>query len=168
MGHDPHTTLTMPQVRRPDFTTPDGKLQSAPEFTAETGDGHASWLIYEQTRVAHGARTANQIIMAGAFNVNGTFTPNGYQHTLAKEMAALNAMLLNQQQKLAVGTVTSDKLESGLKILLQLRKDKMLECWILLSASDAGLRHDYPAYRATHRNQLIAYIDRYIIYPRPQ
>lgn len=163
-----HTRLAVPQVRRPDFTTPNGKLQIDPKLTTETGDGYASWIIYEQARVAHGARTADQIIMAGASNANGTFTPNGYQHTLAEEVEALNAMLLNLQQKVADGVVTLDKLEPNLKILRQLKKDNMLECWILLSASDAGLRHDYPAYRATHRHQLVAYIDRYIVNPQPQ
>ena len=39
----------------------------------------------------------------------------------------------------------------------------MLEPFILLSFNDAGLRHGYPEYRAAHRDQVAAYIDRYMI-----
>jgi hypothetical protein len=39
----------------------------------------------------------------------------------------------------------------------------MLEPFILLNFNDAGLRHGYPEYRAAHRDQVVAYIDRYLI-----
>ena len=42
------TPMRVPQITRPDFTTPDGKLKIDPALMVETGDGHASWLIYQK------------------------------------------------------------------------------------------------------------------------
>ena len=49
-------------------------------------------------------------------------------------------MLADVQKKLDAGTVTPEKLEPSLKNLITLEKDGMIDCWILLSASDAGIR----------------------------
>jgi len=75
----------------------------------------------------------------------------------------LTALLADVKAKLAAGTVTQEKLDPGLKLLLQLQKDNMLECMILLNAYDMGLRHDYPKYRAAHCDQLVAYVNRYLL-----
>ena len=162
-----HTSLVAPQVVRPEFTTPDGKLAVDPALTEEKGDGHASWLIYQQHRVAHGARTASQAIMAGSTPATAefSFAPSGYVHTLAEEMDAIEAMLLDVNAKLTAGTVTREKLEPNLKTLLQLQKDNMLEPFIFLNFNDAGIRHGYPEYRVAHRDQVAAYVDRYWIGP---
>jgi tetratricopeptide (TPR) repeat protein len=161
------TSLVDPQVHRPDFTAPDGKLAIDPSLTTESGDGHASWLIYEQHRVAHGARTASQTTMDGSTLATGDFkfTPTGYVHTLAEEVDAITAMLADVQQKLASGVVTQEKLEPGLKSLLAFQKNNMLEPFILLNFNDAGIRYGYPEYRAAHRDQLVIYVDRYMIGP---
>jgi tetratricopeptide (TPR) repeat protein len=157
------TPTTDLQITRPDFTTPDGKLQVDPALTSETGDGHASWLVYQNARVAHGARTLVQTVVPGASDAAGQILPNGYRHSLAEETECLTAMLADVQQKLKSGIVTQEKLEPSLKALLQLQNGGMLESWILLSAYDAGIRYDYPAYRKQHRDLLLAYIDRYIL-----
>jgi tetratricopeptide (TPR) repeat protein len=153
--------IVRPQITPPDFTTPGGKLQVDPSLTTETGDGRASWLVYQNARVAHGARTLTQLIVAGSTDRNGDIHPTGYRHTLAEEVECLSAMLADVQRKLDAGTVTREKLEPSLKNLLALQKDGMLECWILLDAADGGIRHDYPAYREQHRDLLTAYVDRY-------
>lgn len=93
------------------------------------------------------------------------FVPTGYVHTLAEEMDAITAMLGDVQKKLASGAVTQEKLEPGIKNLLALQKDNVLEPFILLSFNDAGIRHGYPEYRAAHRDQVVSYIDRYLIGP---
>jgi tetratricopeptide (TPR) repeat protein len=157
------TPVTKPEITRPDFTTPDGKLQVDPALNTETGDGHASWLVYQNARVAHGARTLTQPMVAGASDANGQLTPKGYRHSLAEEIECLTAMLASVQQKLKSGVVTPEKLEPSLRLLLQLQKDGMLECWILFGGSDGGIRYDYPAYRQQHRELLVAYVDRYIL-----
>jgi tetratricopeptide (TPR) repeat protein len=159
------TALVYPQVRRPDFAMTNGKITDA-SLTSETGDGHSSWLVYAQTRLAHDPHVIfNEWMMAGStpntpqFN----FVPTGYVHTLAEEVEAINAMLADVEKKLAAGSVTEEKLLPELKTMLQVQKDKMLEPFILLSFNDAGLRHGYPEYRAAHRDQVAAYIDRYLI-----
>jgi tetratricopeptide (TPR) repeat protein len=157
------TPTRTPQVTRPDFTTPDDKLKIDPALLVETGDGHTSWLIYQNARVAHGARVLVQWIVPGATDINGHITPSGYRHTLGEEAECINLMLADLQKKLDAGTVAPEKLEPSLKNLMALKKDGMIECWILLSASDAGIRYDYPDYRKQHRDLLAGYIDRYIL-----
>jgi hypothetical protein len=93
------------------------------------------------------------------------FVPSGYVHTLAEEVDAITAMLADVKKKLASGAVTQEKLEPGIKNLLVLEKDNMLEPFILLSFNDAGIRHGYPEYRAAHRDRVVQYIDRYMIGP---
>jgi tetratricopeptide (TPR) repeat protein len=153
--------IVRPLITIPEFTTLDGKLKVDPALTTETGDGHASWLVYQNTRVAHGAMTRTQFIVAGATDSNFILHPSGYYHSLAEEVESINAMLADLQKKLDAGTVTPDKLEPSLKNLLALQKSGMIECWILLNASDAGIRHDYPDYRKQHRDLLVKYIDCY-------
>jgi len=158
------TQLAVPRVLRPQFYTLDGKVDFDPKVMPETGDGHASWLVYQHVRVAHGAPTLVQnVAPAGGTMPNGDLKPSGYLHTVAEETEALNALLTDIDKKLADDTVAKEKLEPGIAILLQMRKDNMLECFILLNASDMGLRHDYAKYRAAHRDLLAAYVDRYIL-----
>ena len=157
------TSIVYPQVRRPDFSKP-----ADVSLTTETGDGHNSWLVYRQARLAHGPNVIiNEWVMAVSTPATPqfNFVPSGYVHTLAEEVDALNAMLADVKIKLASGAVTQEKLEPGLKNLLALQKDNMLEPFILLSFNDAGIRHGYPDYRAAHRDQVVTYIDRYLIGP---
>jgi len=154
-----HTPFIVVRVHRPEFTTPGGKLRVDTALEKETGDGHASWLVYEQTRAAHGATAAGQVEMTGSAGANGTFTPNGYVHTLDEEMAALNAMLDDVQKKVAAGTVTNAKMEPGIRAMLELRKNGFLEPFVMLNFHDAGLRHGYPAYRAAHRDVMVRYLN---------
>lgn len=157
------TSMRVPQITRPDFSTPNGKLEIDPALMVEAGDGHASWLIYQNARVAHGARVLGQWVVPGATDINGHITPSGYRHTLAEEAECINLMLADVQKKLDAGTVAPEKLESSLKNLMTLKKEGMIECWILLSASDAGIRYDYPDYRKQHRDLLAGYLDHYIL-----
>jgi tetratricopeptide (TPR) repeat protein len=157
------TPVGGPEITRPEFETPDGELKVDPALTTETGDGHASWLVYQNARVAHGARALKQPIGAGTYDTNGQLTPKGYRHSLAEETECLTAMLASVEEKLNIGVVTPEKLEPSIKMLLQLQKDGMLECWILFGGSDGGIRYDYPGYRQGHRELLVAYVDRYIL-----
>jgi len=156
------TPFIVVRVRRPEFTTPNGQLKVDATLEKETGDGHASWLVYERVRVQHGAATPGQLIMAGASTADGEFTPKGYVHTLDEEMAALNAMLDDVQKKVAAGTVTQAKMEPGIRAMLELRKNGLLEPFVMLNFHDAGLRHGYPAYRAAHRDVLVRYLNQVV------
>jgi len=157
-----HTPFIIVRVHRPEFTTANGQLKVDVSLEKETGDGHASWLVYEQVRVAHGAPTAGQPIMAGASMKDGEFRPSGYVHTLDEEMSALNAMLDDVQKKVAAGTVTDAKMEPGIRAMLELRKNGLLGPFVMLNFHDAGLRHGYPAYRAAHRDLLVRYLNQVV------
>jgi len=157
-------TLAAPQAHRPEFYMLNGKVDFDPHVLPETGDGHASWLIYQHVRVLRGATTLVQNVPpSGGTMANGDLNASGYIHTLAEEVDALTALLTDVKAKLAAGTVTQEKLDPGLKLLLRLQQDNMLECFVLLNAYDKGLLHDYPKFRATHRDQLIAYVNRYLL-----
>jgi tetratricopeptide (TPR) repeat protein len=157
-------TLAAPQARRPEFYMLDGKVDFDPRVLPDSGDGRASWLIYQQVRVSHGAPTLMQNVPPGGGTMaNGDLQASGYIHTLAEEMQALTAMLSDVKQKLAAGTVTQERLDPGIKLLLRLQRDDMLECFVLLNAYDKGLLHDYPKYRAAHRDRLIAYVNQYLL-----
>jgi tetratricopeptide (TPR) repeat protein len=162
------TQLHLPEVHRPEFYLLNGKTDIDPKLIPETGDGHTSWFVYQHVRVAHGAPSLVQNTPpAGGTMANGDLSASGYLHTLAEEMEALNAMLDDIDRKLSAGTVHAENLEPSIRVLMQIRKDKMLECFTLLNNSDLGLRHDYPKYRDAHRDLLLAYIDKYLLAAQP-
>jgi tetratricopeptide (TPR) repeat protein len=83
-----------------------------------------------------------------------------YRHSLAEAAESLRAVIaVVKEQK-----IPEDKLDTTLTSLLALDKDGMLECWIVLNGADQGIVQDYAAYRATHRELLRAYIDKYVIH----
>jgi tetratricopeptide (TPR) repeat protein len=155
--------LVKPAITRPEFITPDGVLKVDPELAASTQDGRSSWIVYQQYRVAHGARTLNQLILAGGSDANAVVTPNGYRHTIAEEHAALRAMLAEINAKLKSGELTEANLDVSLRNIRSLEKANVLGAWIAINAADAGIRSDYPAYRGNHREHLVDYINNFLI-----
>jgi tetratricopeptide (TPR) repeat protein len=155
--------LVKPAIARPEFTTPDGALRIDPELAASTQDGRSSWIVYQQFRVAHGARTLNQIIVAGGSDANAVVTPSGYRHTIAEEHAALRAMLADIDAKLASGALTEANLDPSIRNIRNPEKANVLGAWIAINAADAGIRSDYPDYRAHHRKHLIDYVNTYLV-----
>jgi len=155
--------LVKPAIVRPEFDTPDGALRIDPELAASTQDGRSSWIIYQQYRVAHGARELNQIILAGASDVNAVVTPSGYRHTISEEHAALRAMLADIDAKLNSGTLMEANLDPSIGNMRNLEKANFLGAWIAINAADAGIRSDYPSYRAHHRQHLADYVNTYLI-----
>ena len=159
-----HTQVNVPRVQRPNWGMKDGKALMDAAFDTETGNGLASWKVYAQKRIDLGAKIAgNQWMVAGATAANGQQTPSGYVHSLAEEMGALHAMLDDVQAKLKDGRVTEEKLDPGLRALLALDRQGMLEPFVMLSFNDAGLRVGYPAYRREHREEVVAYLDRVVM-----
>jgi tetratricopeptide (TPR) repeat protein len=156
--------LVKPAITRPEFTTPNGALQIDSQLAASTQDGRSSWIIYQQYRVAHGARTLNQPVVAGGYDANAQLTPNGYRHTIAEEHAALRAMLADIETKLNSGTLVEANLDPSIGNIRNLEKANVLGAWIAINAADAGIRSDYPNYRSNHRKHLIDYINGYLIH----
>ena len=155
--------LIKPAIVRPEFTTPDGELKVDPELAASSQDGRSSWLVYQQYRVAHGARTLNQLIVAGGSDVNGVLTPSGYRHTIAEEHAALRAMLADINGKIKDGALTETALDPSIRNIRNLERSDMLGAWIAISAADAGIRSNYSEYRSNHRKHLVDYVNGYLI-----
>ncbi len=155
--------LVKPSITRPDFNTTDGILRVDSELAASTKDGRSSWIVYQQYRVAHGARSLNQPIVAGGSDANAVVTPNGYRHTVAEEHAALRAMLADIDAKLKAGTLNEANLDLSIRNIRSLEKADALGAWIAINAADAGIRSDYPDYRAHHRKHLVDYVNAYLI-----
>jgi tetratricopeptide (TPR) repeat protein len=155
--------LVKPAITRPEFTTPDGALRIDPELGASNQDGRSSWIIYEQFRVAHGARTLNQLIVPGGSDANAVVTPSGYSHTIAEEHAALRAMLADIDTKLKSGALAEANLDPSIRNIRNLEKANVLGAWIAINAADAGIRLDYPSYRSHHREHLVDYVNSYLI-----
>jgi tetratricopeptide (TPR) repeat protein len=155
--------LVKPAITRPEFATSDGTLQIDREFRESTQDGRSSWIIYQQFRVAHGARTMNQLIVAGSSDANAVVKPSDYRHTIAEEHAALRAMLADINTKLKSGTLTEASLDPSIRNIRNLEKSDVLGAWIAINAADAGIRSDYPDYRSHHRKHLLDYVNAYLI-----
>jgi tetratricopeptide (TPR) repeat protein len=155
--------LVTPAITRPDFITPGGTLKIDPQLAASTQDGRSSWILYQQYRVAHGARTLNQTILEGPADSNGNVTPKGYQHTIAEEHAALRAMLADIEARIKSGELAEANLDPSIRNIRNLEKADFLGAWIAINAADAGIHRDYPDYRAHHRQHLIEYVNSYLI-----
>ncbi len=79
-----------------------------------------------------------------------------YRHSLAEEIEQIRALLT------AAGPSPSP--DPNLHSLQLLDHDGMIESWILLDHWDQGVTQDYPAYRATHRDLLRAYMKKYVVH----
>jgi len=155
--------LVKPAITRPEFTTPDGVLKIDPELAASTKDGRSSWIVYQQYRVAHGARVLNQMIVTGGSDMNAVVHTTEYRHTIAEEHAALRAMLADINAKIKAGTLAEADLDVSIRNMRALEKGDSLGAWIAINAADAGIRSDYPSYRSNHRKHLVDYINGYLI-----
>ncbi|MGA2250548.1 hypothetical protein [Terracidiphilus sp.] len=150
-------------ITRPDFITPNGVLQVDPALAASTKDGRSSWIVYQQYRVAHGARTLNQPVVAGGWSANAVLSPSGYRHTIAEEHAALRAMLADIDAKIKDGSLNEADLDASIRNIRSLDQANVLGAWIALNAADMGIRTDYADYRAIHRAHLAEYVNAYLI-----
>jgi tetratricopeptide (TPR) repeat protein len=156
--------LVKPAITRPEFTTPNGVLKIDPDLAASTQDGRSSWIVYQQYRVAHGARVLNQVIVDGSWDANAVIKPSGYRHTIAEEHAALRAMLADIDSKLTSSALTEANLDPSIRNIRALEKVDMLGAWIAINAADAGIRSDYAEYRANHRKHLLDYVNSFQIH----
>ena len=144
--------LASPPITLPKQAVPDEKGNvTATVDRSKAGDpASGAWLVYS---------TQSMMWRSTEFKKH---YPNEtvYRHSLAEAAESLRAVIaVVKEQK-----IPEDKLDTTLKSLLALDRDGMLECWIVLNGADQGIVQDYPAYRATHRALLHAYIDKYVIH----
>ncbi len=147
-----HARLASPPITLPKQAVPDekGNVNVAIDPSSTGSPALGAWLIY-----------STQPMMWRSTEFKKHY-PNEtvYRHSLAEEAESLRSVIaVVKEQK-----IPEDKLDPTLKSLIALDRDGMLECWILLNGADLGITQDYAAYRATHRELLHAYIDKYVVH----
>ena len=144
--------LASPPITLPKQAVPDAKgnvkVTIDPSTTGDPALG--AWLIY-----------STQPMMWRSTEFKKHYPKETvYRHSLAEEAEGLRSVIaVVKEQK-----IPEDKLDPTLKSLIALDTDGMLECWILLNGADRGIVEDYAAYRATHRDLLHAYVDKYVVH----
>jgi tetratricopeptide (TPR) repeat protein len=147
-----HAVLASPPITLPKQPVPDAKGNVNVTIDASTIGSPTSgaWLVYSM----------NPTVWRSTEFKKHYPNETTYRHSLAEETESLGSVLsVVKEQKIPEG-----KLDVTLKSLMALEKDGMLECWILLNHPDQGIAQDYAAYRATHRELLHAYMDKYVVH----
>jgi tetratricopeptide (TPR) repeat protein len=140
-----HTSMSSPPIQRPaiDDKGAQAKITMPPGSAADM----AVWTAYAGCRVdADKGR------------------PAGTRRTAAEEVHCLEAGLNFADAQVAAGKLQASGFGPGVESLMSLRRDGMLECWLLLNGADQEVLRDYPAFRDAHRELLRAYIDRYVVH----
>ena len=109
-------------------------------------DGSFAWISYGTTRSLWRKEKFRQTHPA----------EEEYRHTLAEEADALRSV---------ISMATADKkiqLSPSLTKLKKLNDEGLLEAYILLARSDAGIAMDHPAYLKTNRDKLRRYVVDYV------
>jgi len=87
-----------------------------------------------------------------------------YRHTLAEENEALSAAVAKlmplRARKETAALVAGDPAASQ---LLKLFDAGLIEPYVLFSLGDAGIGHDYSAYRDKNREKLTDYMDQFVV-----
>lgn len=85
------------------------------------------------------------------------------RRTAEGEVACLKMAADYGAKLIAGGKLKPDTLSPGVKSLLSLNTDGMLECWVLLNGADQEVAQDYAAYRQEHRELLVGYLNKYVV-----
>jgi tetratricopeptide (TPR) repeat protein len=143
-----HAELVHPRIPAPRgaVTANDKGGMTISVDAKSTTQAGAAWLTYSMTSVLWRESKFKE-----AYPDEGT-----YRHSLAEEVTALKMALV------VAGDAAKNTKEYG--DLARLDADGMLEPYVLLSAPDEGISKDYAGYRASHRDQLRTYIDRYVVH----
>ena len=89
-----------------------------------------------------------------------------YRHSLPEEFEALTAsakILERMQQDAKTAELLTN--DPSLTLLSNLYHAQLIEPYVLFSLGDAGIARDYAAYRATNRQKLEEYMDKFVVPP---
>jgi len=88
-----------------------------------------------------------------------------YRHSLKEEATALSmvASVFDESEHKKKSKVQ----DPSLLLLSQLKSDGLIESYVLLIKPDNEIAHDYAAYQAAHRDDLIRFVDNYVVPPAP-
>lgn len=155
------TTLAGPKIKLPQAPTPtpggkkgDLTITIDPATIQDTKTGSAAWLMYGMTRTLwRNSKFAKEY-------------PNEkeYRHSLGEEADALHMVLISLKEQ----KIPADKIDPSFHDLLDLGNAGMIEPFVLLSIPDQEIAKDYAAYRAQHRAQLHAYIEKCLLHTNSQ
>jgi len=141
------TPMGSPPIHRPTITTgANGATNLNMPAGMSAGDAGV-WAYYGACRICSD-RTRAQ----------------GQRHTVDSELHCLDAAAEYAQKNIADKKLDPETLSPGVKAMLALKNDAMLECWLLLNGADQEILQDYPAYRDGHRELLIAYLNKYVLH----
>jgi tetratricopeptide (TPR) repeat protein len=89
-----------------------------------------------------------------------------YRHSLPEESEALLAAT-RVLERLVADKSAAELVEgnTGLVLLLHLRRADLVEPYVLFSLGDAGISRDYIPWRALHRGRLEEYLDTFVVPP---
>jgi tetratricopeptide (TPR) repeat protein len=148
------------ELRHPKINIPSDLVSKKPgeinitldQSVFKEDDGSAAWMMYGIVRASwmdkkDGSRSEK---FAKAHPKE-----TSYRHTLAEEMDALRGVLESVAVQKKEKTVKS--LSPDLEKLLRLHEAGLLEAYILFAKADAGIVHDYEAYRRANREKLKQY-----------
>jgi tetratricopeptide (TPR) repeat protein len=83
-----------------------------------------------------------------------------YRHSLPEEVEALTAVADGFLRSSREGAVRSDP---SLTLLLQLRQAGLIPPYVLFSLGGPGIARDYDGFRATNREELEEYLDKFVV-----
>jgi tetratricopeptide (TPR) repeat protein len=161
--------LTKSQLAAPPVTLP-----ARPNITTKDKDGFITSMTVGIDPAVMAANKDSPMLPAiMAYEMGSTMWVSGmfhktypaetrYRHSLGEEAQSIRVGL----SALAKANLPSEKMDTTWRTLLEIEKDGMLECWILLDHPDQGIAQDYVSYRAEHRDLLHAYTAKYDVHPR--
>jgi tetratricopeptide (TPR) repeat protein len=118
--------------------------------------GTAAWLVYSGTRLSWQREKFKK-----EFPNEGT-----YRRSLKEETEALDTMVTVVSED-AKSKKKAKNIDPALLALVQLDHAGFLEPFVLFNRADAGIAHDYAAYRAAHRDILRRYLDEFVVPKTP-
>lgn len=128
---------------------------------SQSPESMAIWLVYSGTRI-----NWHKEDFAKHFPTEKT-----YRHSLPEESDALSAAAS------MIGTLGDKKKKKNkselpkdpdLALLLKLSSSNMIDPYVLLSAADEGISHDYESYRQQNRAKLEQYLSDFVVPPVPK
>jgi hypothetical protein len=92
-----------------------------------------------------------------------------YRHSLKEEVAALEsvATVYHELGEADAKAGKPAQHDPQLDLLAELKKNGMLEPFVLLLHPDQGIAGDYAAYQAAHRDKLVEFLDKYMVPEAP-
>src|SRR5262249_24799969 len=91
-----------------------------------------------------------------------------YRRSLAEESEALTAAIeILERLRSHIDTAELVSENESLLLLVHLYEAGVLEPYLLIRLGDEDIAKDYPAYRASHREKLEAYLDKFVVPSAP-